>query len=224
MLSKMQTFKDNPVKHGVNHYYKWVFNHRFSWLLFVIVIGLSLDQTSKIWAQATLAELYEVSEEQIVDNEATIVNRMVHYPIRVIEAVPHVMNFIYKENPAAAFSLTRSLPSWFRRPMLICVSLLATIFFLVWYFRMKEADGLLLSSFSFILAGAIGNLIDRLRLGYVIDFLDVHAELLGYPHWHWPTFNIADSFIVVGAVGVVFRTIWPLQKIVEKNLSVTHTS
>ena len=69
----------------------------------------------------------------------------------------------------------------------------------------------MLASFSFILAGAMGNLLDRIRLGYVIDFLDVYAGFLGYPHWHWPTFNIADSLIVVGALVVVMRTLWPLK-------------
>ena len=84
-----------------------------------------------------------------------------------------------------------------------------------WYFRIKARDGLLLASFSFILAGAIGNLLDRIRLGYVIDFIDVHAGLLSYPHLHWPTFNVADSLIVIGAVGVIFRTLRPLPATAE---------
>jgi signal peptidase II len=177
----------------------------------VCFVGIISDQGSKIWAQEKLAEPYKVVEEIIVDGEAKSVSKEIYYPIHVVEVVPNFLNLIYKENPAAAFSLTRSLPTWFRRPLLIGVSVLATIFFTVWYFRLRARDGFLLASFSFILAGAIGNLLDRARLGYVIDFIDVHAGLFGYPHLHWPTFNIADSFIVIGAIGVVARTIWPLK-------------
>lgn len=194
-----------------NRLFDFVANYRFRWLIAVCFLGIVADQCSKIWAQHALAEPYEVREELIVDGKTETVIKKVFYPIKVIEVVPNFFNLIYKENPAAAFSLTRSLPSWFRRPMLIAVSVFATIFFLFWYFRMKVNDGLLLASFSFILSGALGNLADRVRLGYVIDFLDVHAGIFGYPHLHWPTFNIADSLIVIGAVGVIFRTIWPLK-------------
>lgn len=187
----------------------FISQHRLGWLLVVLFVGISADQITKVWAQSTLAESYRVSEEIMVDGIAKTIDKKIYYPIKVITLVPNFFNLIYKENPAAAFSLTRSIPEWFRRPMLIIVSVLATVFFLFWYFRAKANDSLLLASFSFILSGAIGNLADRIRLGYVIDFLDVHAGLLGLPHWHWPTFNIADSFIVLGAIGVIFRTIWP---------------
>ncbi len=194
-----------------NNAFNLVARHRLAWLLAVCFVGIVADQSSKLWAQDTLAEPYRVSEEIIVDGETKTISKEVFYPVKVVEVVPNVFNFIYKENPAAAFSLTHSLPTWFRRPLLISVSILATIFFTFWYFRMKPNDGFLLASFSLILAGAIGNLLDRIRLGYVIDFLDVHAGIFGYPHMHWPTFNIADSFIVVGAIGVIVRTIWPLK-------------
>lgn len=192
-------------------FFNFVAKNRLSWLIAVVVLGVLADQATKLWAQDTLAEPYEVTEEVVIGQEQKTITKQVFYPIKVIEVVPNLFNFIYKENPAAAFSLTRSLPTWFRRPMLVCVSILATIFFLFWYFRMKANDGLLLASFSFILAGAIGNLLDRIRLGYVIDFLDAYAGIFGYPHLHWPTFNVADSLIVIGAIGVIFRTIWPLK-------------
>lgn len=190
-------------------FFDFVARNRLAWLIVVCVVGISLDQGTKIWAQNNLAEAYETTEQRAIDGDTEQVKRRVFYPTKVIEVVPNVFNLIYKENPAAAFSLTRSLPTWFRRPLLISVSALATLFFLIWYFRMKQPDGMLLASFSLILAGAVGNLLDRLRLGYVIDFLDVYAGIFGYPHLHWPTFNIADSCIVIGAIGVVIRTIWP---------------
>jgi signal peptidase II len=179
------------------------------WLVCVGIVGIGADQLSKIWAQRTLAEPYEISEPASV-------SKKLYYPAKAIEVIPNFFNLIYKENPAAAFSLTSSIPAWIRRPLLIGASILATLFFIFWYFRMKSQDGLLLASFSFILAGAIGNLADRIRLGYVIDFLDINAGFLGYAHWHWPTFNIADSLIVIGALGVIYRTLRPLQSDDEK--------
>ncbi|MCA9507876.1 MAG: signal peptidase II [Myxococcales bacterium] len=191
----------------------FISRNRLVWLLLVLGVGLFLDQTSKIWAQNTLARPYSIEEEVEVDGVTQTVTKEVFYPFKVIEVVPNFFNFMYKENPAAAFSLTQSIPAWIRRPMLISISVLATIFFVFWYFRMKSQDGFLLACFSFILAGALGNLADRIRLGYVIDFLDVHAGLLGYPHLHWPTFNIADSFIVVGAIGVLAGGIFSQKKL-----------
>lgn len=189
--------------------FDFVAQHRFSWLLVVMLVGILADQATKIWAQSTLAAQYSVTTDE---TEGKNDQKIVFYPIKVVTIIPSAVNFIYKENPAAAFSLTGSLPTWFRRPMLVTVSILATLFFLIWYLRMKANDGLLLASFSFILAGAVGNLCDRLRLGYVIDFIDVHAGFVGYPYLHWPTFNIADSFIVIGAIGVIFRTIAPYKR------------
>ena len=112
--------------------------------------------------------------------------------------------------------------------MLLTVSILACVLIGVWYLRLKVADGLLLTAFALIIAGALGNFIDRARLAYVIDFLDFYvnndtmAGWLRAPHvvpvlgWqvrlsdHWPTFNVADSCIVSGAIGVVIRTVRPL--------------
>lgn len=191
----------------------FISRYRVVWLLLVCVIGVGADQLSKQWAQKSLAAPYKVAEEVEEEDGAIIsIEKEVFYPTRVVEVIPNFFNLIYKENPAAAFSLTSSIPTWFRRPFLITVSILATLFFLIWYIRMKQPDGLLLASFSFILAGAIGNLSDRLGLGYVIDFLDVHAGPFGFPHLHWPTFNIADSLIVIGAIGVIFRTLWPYKE------------
>jgi signal peptidase II len=63
----------------------------------------------------------------------------------------------------------------------------------VWLLRLQKHETLMAAALSLILGGAIGNLIDRVAYGYVIDFLDVH-----YQDWHWPAFNIADSAICIG--------------------------
>jgi signal peptidase II len=178
----------------------FMIKYRLSWLLLICILGITTDQVSKIWAQNNLAQSYikKVDETHV---------EKVFYPMKVVVVIPNLFNFIYKENPAAAFSLTRSIPQWFRRPMLTIISTLAILFFLLWYIRTQNNDGLLLLSFSLVITGAAGNLIDRIRLGYVIDFIDIHAGILGYPHWHWPTFNVADMLIVLGALGIFIRAL-----------------
>lgn len=188
-----------------NGFSQTIFNHRWKWLFAMVLIFAAADQASKIWAQSTLAREVTQTNEVMVDGAATLVEKSIFVPIREIVVVPDAFSFIYKENPAAAFSLTHSWPDWLRRPLLILVSIIASIFFLIWYARLEEPDGILMTSFGLILAGAIGNFIDRVRLGYVIDFLDAYAGFLGYPYAHWPTFNVADSCIVVGAIFVFFK-------------------
>lgn len=161
-------------------------------LLTITFLGIGIDQTTKIWAQNNLAEYYISSN-----------NNKIFYPMKVKVVIPNIINVIYKENPAAAFSITRSIPHWFRKPMLITISSLATLCFLFWYMRIK--DGYKLYLLPLLIAGALGNLSDRIRLGYVIDFIDIHASFLGYHQYHWPTFNMADILIVIGALGILIE-------------------
>jgi len=129
------------------------------------------------------------------------------------ESRPIVKNFFaltYVRNTGAAFGFLNRAPAAFREPFFIVVPLIAMAVILVIFLRLKEDQNLMAGSLSLVLAGAIGNLIDRLRFGFVIDFLDFHwAE-----KYHWPAFNIADSCIVVG-VAVLFILSWkqPLEKV-----------
>lgn len=186
----------------------FISRHRLVWLLLIGIVFVVLDQSTKKWAQETLATRVMISDTVMVDGQLEAKPIFKYDPHREIVVLPKAINLIYRENNAAAFSLTRSFPDWFRRPFLVIISALASIFFLIWYFRIKEHDALLLTSFCLIMAGALGNLIDRATLGYVIDFLDVHGGFVGYPEVHWPTFNVADSCIVVGALGVLFRSLF----------------
>lgn len=183
------------------------FRKKLILLFFIILVSISLDQGTKIWAQASLT-LKRTFTEKLDDGSRVQKTHFYSDRTKEVTVIPKAFNLIYKENPAAAFSLTSSLPDWFRRPFLVLFSLIAMVIFLGWYFYLKEKDWLLLIAFCLIIAGAMGNFLDRLRLGYVIDFLDMHATFLGY-NKHWPTFNIADSCIVAGAIGVVIRSIWP---------------
>jgi signal peptidase II len=96
-------------------------------------------------------------------------------------------------NKGAAFSMLADAGGW-QTPLLVAFALAAAAIVSFLIFR-NPRKRLLCLGLALILGGAVGNLIDRLRFGQVVDFLDFHA--LG---WHWPAFNVADSAISVGAV------------------------
>jgi signal peptidase II len=122
------------------------------------------------------------------------------------ESRPIVQNYFaltYVRNTGAAFGFLNKAPAAFREPFFIIVPLIAMAVILVIFIRLRDEQLLMAGSLSLVLAGAIGNLIDRLRFGFVIDFLDFHWREV----YHWPAFNIADACIVVG-VGVLFILSW----------------
>ncbi|MBI5492993.1 MAG: signal peptidase II [Deltaproteobacteria bacterium] len=118
------------------------------------------------------------------------------WPNQVIEAVPGVFNIVYLKNPGAAFGILNEGGS-LRRVILagVSVAALAVIGFLV----RESKDRLTSFSLSLIAGGAVGNLIDRVRFGEVVDFLDFHIGA-----YHWPAFNVADSAITVGVILAAF--------------------
>jgi len=94
----------------------------------------------------------------------------------------------------AAFNFLANENGW-QRWFLAGLALLVSGFIIVWLTQLKVTHRWLASALALVLGGAIGNVIDRLLYGYVIDFLDVY-----YQEWHWPAFNIADSAISIGAI------------------------
>jgi len=112
----------------------------------------------------------------------------------------------YVRNKGAAFGILNSAPAMFREPFFIILPIVALVVIAAFYIRLPQKQTLMAVALSMISAGAIGNLIDRVRFGYVIDFLDFYLK-----SYHWPAFNIADSCIVVG-VGLLFiQSFLPLQ-------------
>ena len=199
----------------------WIFKNRVVWLVAWLVCATALDQGSKMWAQANLSVERTVTHPEVnAAGETVEVSEVRHVAKNPMAVIPGLFNFKYAENPAAAFSLTSNLPDWLRRPFLVGVSLLACLLLVVWYLKLGQADGLLLTSFAAIVSGALGNLIDRVRLSYVIDFLDVYVAPSDLARWltlhlgtsHWPTFNVADMCIVLGALGVMWRTLRPIAR------------
>jgi signal peptidase II len=113
-------------------------------------------------------------------------------PGEVRELTPF-FNMVLVFNKGAAFSFLASAGGW-QTPLLVAFALVAAVVVGVLIWR-NSAQRLLCAGLALILGGALGNVIDRLRFGQVVDFVDLHA--LG---WHWPAFNVADSGITVGAV------------------------
>jgi signal peptidase II len=119
-----------------------------------------------------------------------------------ISVVKGLFSITYVRNPGAAFGFLAEASPMFRYIFFLTVTIAAIG--LIFYYIQKSATNnrLLVFSLSLILAGAVGNLIDRLRFEEVIDFLDVYVG-----SYHWPAFNIADSAIFMGAVFLIIEMI-----------------
>ena len=139
---------------------------KWLWLSILFII---IDQVTKQYAVANI-DLYE----------------------RI--AVTPFFNFTYAQNPGAAFSFLADQPGW-QRWFFTAIALVASIIFIVWMAKTPKQNKMLSIAFALLLSGAVGNLIDRVLFGYVIDFLDFY-----YKSYHWPAFNVADSAIFIGAV------------------------
>jgi signal peptidase II len=126
--------------------------------------------------------------------EPCLKNRRLCREVKVIDGF---WSWRYAENKGAAWSLFARAGDAFRVPFLVGVSILAVFFIVNFVRKLEENQTLLLIALCLICGGAIGNLIDRIYLGYVIDFIDWYVGTA-----HWPTFNIADSAISVG-VGLI---------------------
>jgi signal peptidase II len=113
-----------------------------------------------------------------------------------IPVIDNLFNLTYIRNTGAAFGILAGSAAAFRLPFLLLFSLLAVGFIFIMLRRLPDRETGLITALSFILGGAIGNLIDRVLYGEVIDFLDFY-----WSTYHWPAFNLADSFITVG-VGI----------------------
>ncbi len=149
-------------------------------LLWLAPLVLLIDQATKLYVDRTFFR---------------------HESVTVLENFFH---FTYVRNQGAAFGILAD--SSFRLPFFIAISLLAVLGILWYYSRLQTQQSLLRYALALVLSGALGNLIDRIRLGEVIDFIDVHW----YQH-HWPAFNVADSAICVG-VALLLIDLWREEK------------
>ena len=112
-----------------------------------------------------------------------------------IELLPGFLNLVYFKNTGAIFGLFHSHTELF-----IALGIAASVIILVFLYYFPPATTVGMLSFALILSGTVGNLIDRIRLGYVIDFISLHIHEL----FHWPAFNVADAALTVGILTLLY--------------------
>ena len=122
---------------------------------------------------------------------------IMHQPLPVFPG----FNWTLMHNPGAAFSFLSDASGW-QRWFFSIIAIVVSVGITVWLKRLQSNQVWLAVSLALILGGALGNVWDRLTLGYVVDFIQVY-----YDKWAWPAFNIADSAITVGAVLLVIDSI-----------------
>lgn len=143
----------------------------WSWIAVVVIV---LDQITKYLATEHL---------------------VYHRPVNILP----FFNFTLAHNKGAAFSFLNDASGW-QRWFFTVIALGVSVFIVVWLKKLGERERWLAIALSLVLGGALGNVWDRIFLGYVIDFLDVF-----YGSWHWPAFNIADSAISIGATMLIIE-------------------
>lgn len=112
-----------------------------------------------------------------------------------IPVLPGFFDLTHVHNPGGAFGFLAGMSAEIRSLLFVAVSLLATGLILYFYWQTPIRQRFLAVGISLLFGGAVGNLVDRLRFGIVVDFLDFYAGSL-----HWPAFNVADSAITIGVV------------------------
>lgn len=153
-------------------------SYRPSYLFLAAVSGLTVisDLTTKYWA------LHRLEKDGIPTP---------------IEVIPDKLAFVLARNRGGAWGLLQSSPEAIRKPFFLLVSCVAIVFIVSLFRRLAPGQRALRWGLPLVLGGAIGNLVDRVRYSWVVDFIDVHI-VSGGRAYHWPTFNIADIAICIG--------------------------
>lgn len=116
---------------------------------------------------------------------------------RRIEVIPNYVNLIFATNKGGAWGILQGEQESLRRPFFLVVSVAAIVFILSLYRKLTPGQRALKWGLPLVLGGALGNLVDRILYGWVIDFIDCYTKV-GADEKHWPTFNVADIAICVG--------------------------
>jgi signal peptidase II len=120
-----------------------------------------------------------------------------------IPIIDGIVNLVHVRNRGMAFGLMNRPDAGISFYFLVAVTIIAILLILFWFAKIKHEDRRMLFGLSLILGGAIGNLIDRIRIKEVIDFVDI---CIG--SHHWPAFNVADSAITIGTLLIAFNIIF----------------
>ncbi len=116
-------------------------------------------------------------------------------------AVMPMFNWTLMHNPGAAFSFLANESGW-QRWFFAVIAVVVSIVIFIWIKKLEQHEKWQAIALALILGGAIGNVIDRIWLGYVVDFIQVY-----YQQWYWPAFNIADSAISIGVAMIIIESI-----------------
>jgi len=164
---------------------------RITWRVGYLVASLGvylMDQASKAWAV-----------------------RRVRFEDRTI--IRGALDFVYAENRGIAFGQLQE-GGQFGRWFFVVLASAAAIAVLFYFIRTPRNDDRVLGACALLLAGILGNLTDRVRLGFVVDFILVHAG-----SYHWPTFNVADASISIGALLLAYDLVFASRKTKERSLT-----
>ena len=179
------------------------------WRVFLAVVAFVVvaDQVTKYMAVASLTRAFETPVGQAELSVGEKMSRFLweEHPMRAqrVSVLDDFWHFTYAENPGSAFSFLSNQPSWFRTPFFLIISLAAMVFIVAYFRRTSPEQRWLRLALGMVFGGAVGNFLDRIRLGYVIDFVDWHW----FDKATWPTFNIADSAITIG-IGLMVVEMW----------------
>ncbi|BAW80189.1 lipoprotein signal peptidase [Candidatus Nitrosoglobus terrae] len=121
-----------------------------------------------------------------------------YHPVPVLP----FFSFTLAHNTGAAFSFLADAGGW-QRWFFLSIALIISFGLILWLHRLQADDFWEAFALALILGGALGNMIDRIFYGYVIDFIDIY-----YQSWHWPAFNIADSAITIGATLLILLSVF----------------
>ena len=162
----------------------------YIWIILAVCV---LDQLTKVWAMDLIAAANNLPTGQIAEGNTL--------PIR-----ENILHFTYLENPGMSFGLFADHRWVFM--LLSTVGILALFVYLIY---LKGSGKLVCTSLALVIGGGIGNMFDRIFLGYVVDFVDVRC----IPLWKW-IFNLADSAVCSGAALLVLATVLEYKKELKK--------
>ncbi len=171
-------------------------------VLCLAAIGVltAMDLGSKHWALDRLSQpSSRASDPTCEPNEygRTEPQRSQRSPIVLIDGL---LEFRYAENCGAAFGFMRDMPSAVRKGVFY-VAAAGAVVLLLWMFVTGRGGNLFAISVPLIVAGAVGNFVDRVKLGYVVDFVRFHIN----DRWAYPTFNVADAWITIGVALILIE-------------------
>ncbi len=133
------------------------------------------------------------------------------------EIIKDRLTFVLAHNPGGAWGMLHNQPEKIRRPFFVLVSAIAVVVIISMYRKLDPRQKALQWGLPLVLGGALGNLVDRLRFGQVVDFIDVRADWIGKLNKvfggagdHWPTFNVADIAICVGVLLMAVDFLFPI--------------